>query len=44
VNWAITPEYETVPATEAPPGPVSVNVEVLIEAGAIASLKMAANN
>jgi hypothetical protein len=40
-NVATVPEYVTVPSTAAPPGPVTVNVVALIEAGAIASLKFA---
>jgi hypothetical protein len=41
VNVAVVPLYATVPATAVPPGPVSVKVVVLIEAGFIASLKVA---
>jgi hypothetical protein len=41
VNVAVTPLYVTVPATAAPPVPVTVNVEALIEAGLMDSLKVA---
>jgi hypothetical protein len=41
VKVAVVPEYVTAPATAAPPGPVNVNVVVLIVAGAIAELKPA---
>jgi hypothetical protein len=41
VNVATTPEYAAVPATATPPGLVTVKVVVLIEAGSIASLKVA---
>ena len=40
MNVATRPAYVTVPVT-APPGPVSVKVDVLIVAAAIASLKVA---
>ena len=38
---AVVPLYETAPATAVPPGPVRVKVEVVIEAGFIAMLKVA---
>jgi hypothetical protein len=40
VNVAVTPLYETVPAT-APPGPVTVKVDPLIVTAFIASLNVA---
>jgi hypothetical protein len=42
VNVAVVPLYATVPATAVPPGPVTVKVEAVIEAGLIAMLKVAA--
>jgi hypothetical protein len=41
VNVATVPEYVTVPGTATPLGPVTLNVVVLIEADAIASLNVA---
>jgi len=41
VNVAVVPEYVTVPATEVPPGPVIVKVDVLIVVAFIALLKVA---
>jgi hypothetical protein len=41
VKVAVVPEYVTAPATAAPPGPVNVNVVVLMVAGAITELKPA---
>jgi hypothetical protein len=41
VNVATRPEYVTVPATAAPPGPVTVKVAALIVPGFIASLNVA---
>jgi hypothetical protein len=41
VNVAVKPLYATVPAIAAAPGPVNVKVEVVIEAGFIATLKVA---
>ena len=41
VKVAVVPLYETAPATAVPPGPVRVKVEVVIEAGFIAMLKVA---
>jgi hypothetical protein len=41
VNVATVPEYVTVPATAVPLVPVTVKVVALIEAEAIASLKVA---
>ena len=38
----VTPEYETPPATAAPPGPAMVKVVEVMLAGSIASLKVAA--
>jgi hypothetical protein len=41
VKVAVVPLYATVPATAVPPGPVTVKVPVVIEAGFIAMLKVA---
>jgi len=41
MNVAVSPVYETVPATAVPPGPVIVNDVALMEAGFIAMLKVA---
>jgi hypothetical protein len=41
VNVAVEPLYVTAPATAAPPGPVTVKVEVVIEAEFIAMVKVA---
>jgi hypothetical protein len=41
VNVAIEPLYVTVPAMAFPPGPVTVKVPVVIEAGFMAVLKVA---
>jgi len=41
VKVAVEPEYVTAPATAVTPGPISVNVVVLIVAGAITELKVA---
>jgi hypothetical protein len=41
VNVAVTPLYVTAPATATPPGPITVKVPVVIEAGFIAILKVA---
>jgi hypothetical protein len=41
VNVAVKPLYVTAPDTAAPPGPVTVNVEAVSEAGLIAMLKVA---
>ena len=38
---AVLPLYVTAPATTVPPGPVSVNVLAVIEAGLIAMLNVA---
>jgi len=41
VHVAVNPLYVTAPDTAAPPGPVTVNVEAVSEAGLIAMLKVA---
>ena len=41
VNVAVSPEPTTVPTTATPPGPVKVNVPVVIVAGFIVSLNVA---
>jgi hypothetical protein len=41
VNVAVFPEYVTMPVTAAPPGPVTVKVDVSIVVAFIASLKAA---
>lgn len=41
VKVAVVPEYVTVPVTEAPAGPMTVNEEVLIEVGFMALLNVA---
>jgi hypothetical protein len=41
VKVAVNPLYVTAPDTAVPPGPVTVNVEAVSEAGLIAMLKVA---
>jgi hypothetical protein len=41
VNVAVVPEYVTAPVTAAPPGPVTVKVDVFIVVASIALLKVA---
>jgi hypothetical protein len=41
VKVAVAPLYVTVPATAAPPGPVTVKVDAVSVAGFIAMLKVA---